>query len=120
MPRGSGTAAPLRPQRDTAADRDSTGTLHRHPDGANGTRSENGMKSRCEYGFLAPEEPAGNPSTAGTQVSGDGHRATMGTDDPGQRATETRDGTGQRALLVRSTPEEDNREQRSPKQRPPV
>ena len=105
-------AAPS-PQRGTAADRESSETQHRHPDGA---RTEHGALVRREYSLLAPAEPAGDPDSVGTQVSRGGYESTMGTDDQYQRATETGDGTGQRALLVRNMPVDKN-EERSPLER---
>ena len=93
------------------ADGDIKRNLHRHPDV---TRPENGMQLRREYGLLASEEPAVDPASAGTQVRGDGHGVTKGTDEQGQTATETGDGTRQRALLARGMPEEDIGEWRPP------
>ena len=108
MMHGLGTTVPSIPHRGKAADGDSAGTLHRHSVSADGARPENGMQLRCEYGLLAPEEPAGDPDVAGTQVRRDGHRATRGTDDPGQRATDMGDGTGQSILLTHGMPEDDD------------
>ena len=65
-----------------------------------------------EYGLRALAEPAGYPAAAGTQVRGDDHRTTRGTEDQVQRATEMGDGTGQNELLLRGMPEDDNGEQR--------
>ena len=62
----------------TVADRYSAWTLHGHP---NGARPKNGMQSRREYTLLVPEELAGDPATAGTQVIEDGHGATSWEDD---------------------------------------
>ena len=59
------------------------GGLHRHSDGANGTRPKNGMQSLREYGLLAPEEPADDTASAGTQVIGSGHEATRRAEDQG-------------------------------------
>ena len=80
-----GMAAALIPQRDTAGDEDSAGPLHRHHDGANGPRSENGIQYSHEYGSIAPEEPEGNPAAAGTQVKGVGNGAARGSVTRGRR-----------------------------------
>ena len=80
MTRGSRTAAPPSLQRGTSVDGYSVGTLHRHLDGADGTRAENGMQSFRGYVLLAP---AGDPDVAGNQVRGDGHGDTRGTDNQG-------------------------------------
>ena len=72
------------------------------------------MLARRAYGLLVPAEPAGNPADAETQVSGDGHKDTMETEDQDQRETATGDGTGQRALLVHSMPEDTDKERRPP------
>ena len=89
---GPGTAAPPIPQLGTAADKDSMGTLHRHSDGADGARPENGMELRRKYGLLAPEEPAGDPAAAGTQVIGAGQGPQGGWNTRGRR--QRRRGTG--------------------------
>ena len=94
---GPGTVAPSSPQRGTSADGDRAGTLYRHPNGADGDRPVNGMQLRRRYGLLAladpAGDPAGDPAATGNQVRGDGHGATMGTDDQGRRAMETGDET---------------------------
>ena len=77
MTRGPGPAAPLHPQWSTATDRDSVGTLHRHPDIADGARPKHANK----YGLLAPAETVGDPDVAGTQVRVDDHGAIMGVKD---------------------------------------
>ena len=99
-----------------AVDGDTKGSLHRHPDGADSARPQNGMQLRCKYGLLASEEPAVDPATEGTQVIGDIHRATRGTCDQGQTVTVTVTGdrTGRRALLARGMPEDENGERRPP------
>ena len=43
-----------------AADRDSKGNLHRHPNGADGARPKNGMQLCHEYSLMALEEPVGD------------------------------------------------------------
>ena len=106
-----GPAAPPIPQRGTAADKDSAETLHRHPYGA---RAKHGALARRKYGLLAPAETAGDPAASETQVSGDGHKATMGTDDENQRERETGDRTGQRTLLARGMPEDSKEARRYP------
>ena len=63
--------------------RDSEGTLHRYPYGADSTRTENGMQLCREYRILALEEPAGDPAATGTQVRGDDHRTTRRADNQG-------------------------------------
>ena len=72
-------------------------SMHRHPDGANGTRPEHSALARRKYGLLALDEPTGDPAAADPRDHGDGHEATMGTEDQNQRETETRDRTGQRS-----------------------
>ena len=91
-----------------AADRDSKGNLHRHPNGADGARPKNGMQLCHEYSLMALEEPVGDTAAVGTQVRGDSHWATRGANNQGQTETETGDGTGQRTLLARGMPEEDD------------
>ena len=66
------------------------------------------MQSRCKYGILAPEEPAGNPDTTETQEIGAGHWATRGAEAQRWTETETGNKTGQRALLARGMPVVDN------------
>ena len=61
-----------------AADRDSKGNLHRHPNGADGARPKNGMQLCHEYSLMALEEPVGDTAAVGTQVRGDSHWATRG------------------------------------------
>ena len=114
MTRGPGTAVLLIPQRVTAADEDSVGTLHRHSDGANGNRPKNGMQWRLKYVLLEPEELEEDLAAAGTQIIGAVHRAKRGVDNQGRTVTKTGDGTRQRALLARGMPEEDNGERRPP------
>ena len=109
MTRGPGTTSAPIPQWGTAADGDSKGTLHRHPDGA---RPENGMQSRRKYGLLASEDPAGDPAAVGTQVRRDGHGTTRGIPDQGQTEMETGDRTGKRTLLACSMSEDNNGERR--------
>ena len=116
MTSGPGTAAALRPQRGKAADRDSLEKLHRHPDGTDGARPKQGALTRCECSLLAPAEPAGNPAAVETQVSGDGHKATMGRDEQDHRETETGNGTGQRTLLAHGMTEDTGEERRNPEQ----
>ena len=62
------------------------------------------MQSRREYGILAPEELEGDPDDVGTQVRGDGHRATRGAEDQGRTETDTGDETGQNALIACGRP----------------
>ena len=100
MTRRPGTAAPLIPQRGIAADGDSKGTLHRHPDGANGTRPKNVIQLRRKYSIMAPEDLAGDPAATETQIRGEGYGATRGEEDERSRVTETRGRTGQSALLA--------------------
>ena len=69
-----------------------------------------------KYGLLAPEEPTGDPSAAGTQARGDVHGAKRGSDDQCERLTETEDRTVQRALPACGIPDDDNRERRPPEQ----
>ena len=109
---GNNEGMTLRPG--TAADRDSKGNLHRHPDGADGARPKNGMQLRCKYGLLAPEDLAGNPDTAGTQVRGDVQEDTRRTEEQGLRPTDTGDGTVQRALLARGMLEDKEKVRRNP------
>ena len=117
MTSGPGLLAPSSPQRVTAADGDSAGTHHRHTNSADGARTERAIK----YGLLALAEPAGDPASAGTQVSGDGHGATRGAEIQGHRATEMGYRTGQRALLARGMLEDNDRERRPPeRQRVPT
>ena len=80
-------------QRGTASG-DSAETLYRHTDIADGPRSEHIALVCRKYILMAPAELSGDPIAAETQVSGDGHKATMGTDYQDQRKTKTGDGTG--------------------------
>ena len=79
MTRGPGPAAVPIPQRGMAVDGDSARTLHRHPDGADGSRPGRASK----YNSLVPAEPEDDPAAAGNQLRRDGHGSTMGTDRQG-------------------------------------
>ena len=72
-------AARPSPQQGTAANKNSAGTQHRHPNSANGARPERASK----YILLAPAEPAGDPDAARTQVRGNSHRNKRGAEDQG-------------------------------------
>ena len=61
--------------------------MQRHSDGSGSTRPEHGALTRSEYGLLAPEGPAGNPSVAGPQENGDNPEVTTGTGGTGGRET---------------------------------
>ena len=58
MTSGLGTAALLSPQRGTAADRNSAETQHRHPDSADGAKTNRAS----EYGIMVTVEPVGDPA----------------------------------------------------------
>ena len=111
---GPGTAAPPRPQRGMAADRDSKGARIRHTAGTDGTRTEHCALVRREYGLLVMTGPTVNPAAAGDQGSGDGHEDTRGTSEHARRETEVGDGTRQRALPVRGMQGANNEERRPP------
>ena len=68
-----------------AAGRGSEVILHRHPDGADGTRT----KCASKYVLLAPMEPAGDPAAAELQEHRDFHEATMKTGGMEVRETDT-------------------------------
>ena len=78
------TAAPPRPQQETAADTNSSGTPHRH---TAGTRPEHGALVRRKYGLLALAGTAVDPSNVGYQEIGDIHEATGA--DSGREGAET-------------------------------
>ena len=109
-------AAPPRPQRGTAAEIDSAGTLIKHTAGTEGARPEHGVLPCCEYGLLAPTGLVVNPAATGNQGSVDGHEATRGTADQVRRETEAGDGTRQRVLPERGMKGADNKEKRPPGQ----
>ena len=111
MTSGPGPVAPSIPQQVTAADRDSAGIQHRHPDSANSARRGHAS----EYSLLALVEPAGDPAATRTQVSRESHRTTRGKEDQCQRATKTSYSTGQHALLACGMPEDNDRGRRPPK-----
>ena len=119
MTHGPRTAPPPRPQRDTAADKDSVGLKQRQSNGADISRPKNDIHLHNKYSILAPEEPEdpeepeGGPANTGPQLRGDGHGATRGTTNQEQTETETGDGTGQRVLLARGMQENDDEEQRT-------
>ena len=56
---------------------------------SNGTRPEHGTLARCNYGLLAPEEPAGNPAATGPQGNGDEPKDTTVTGGTDGRETRT-------------------------------
>ena len=58
------------------------------------------MKFCRKYVLLAPKELSGGPAAMGTQVKGDSHRATRGTNNQVRGSMETGGGTGQRALVL--------------------
>ena len=114
MTGGQGPAASPHPQRGISAG-DSAGTPHRHPNGANGARPKHGALACRELGLLASADTAGDPASAETQVTGDGHETTE-TGDQTQRYTETGDGTGQ-CMLLACNMTEDTDEERKPPER---
>ena len=89
--------------------------MHRHPDGANGTRPEHSALARRKYGLLALDEPTGDPAAADPRDHGDGHEATMGTGGAYDRATEMGKKNGQRALLTCGQTEDSDMERLPPK-----
>ena len=100
----------------TAADDVSAGPLTRKSDGVNGSRTENGMHPRREYGLLALEEPEGGQANAGTRARGDGHGATSGTVEEGRTDKPAEAETGQRTLLACVTQEDGDKAQIPPDQ----
>ena len=78
------TAAPPRPQQETAADTNSSGTPHRH---TAGTRPEHGALVRRKYGLLALAGTAVDPSNVGYQEIGDIHEATGEAAEQARRET---------------------------------
>ena len=76
-----GTAALPRPQRGMSAVGDNAGTHHRNTASTDSARPKNGTHLRRKYSLLAPTRPADNPTVAGNQVRGDGHKATIETAD---------------------------------------
>ena len=86
MARGPRTAPLPRPQRVTAADKDSEVPQSWQSYCADGTSPKNGIHSRREYGILAPEEPEGDPDNVGPWVRGAGRpRADVDRDGDGGR-----------------------------------
>ena len=79
MASGQEAAAPHILQRDTAEGERGEVIPHRYPDGADGARPKHGVLLGCEYGLLAPEDPAGDPVAAGPQGSGYRPNDTTGT-----------------------------------------
>ena len=100
------TTAPPRPQRDKAADNDSTGPQPWQSNGTNGNSPKNGMHPRREYGLLAPEEPEGGRANAGPRARGDRHGSTRVTVEKGRTETPMEAETGQCALLARGMQED--------------
>ena len=85
-----------------AADNKSAGTLPHQSDGANNTRSKNGMHLHRKYDLLASEAPEGGRANAGTSARGDDHGATRETKKGGRAETPTEEETRQCALQARS------------------
>ena len=54
-------------------------STHSHPNSSDGARPEHGALARCEYGLLAPEEPAGEPAAAGHHRITENPKDTIGT-----------------------------------------
>ena len=108
------TAAPPRPQRETAADNGSVGNPIRHTAVTEGARPENGALARPEYGLLTLTVSAVNPDDVGDLGSENGHEATRGTCDQARRETEEGDKTRQRALPARGMRGINDRERRPP------
>ena len=83
-----GPATAPSPKWGMSADGDIAKTQNRHPDGAEVARPKHSALACCEHSSLAPVEPSVDPAAAGTQVSGEGHEVTMGTEDQEQRVME--------------------------------
>ena len=75
-------------------------STHRHTDGADGIRTKKGALARHKYGFLAPEEMAGDPAPAEPQDCRDAPNDTMETRVSDERAAETGDQNRHRVLLT--------------------
>ena len=71
MESGQEPAAPQSPQWGTTEGRRGEVRPHRHPDSADGPRTEHGALAQREHGLLAPEEPTGNPAAVEPQGGGD-------------------------------------------------
>ena len=69
-------AAPLRPQRGTAADNGSAGNPTRYTAGTDSARPEHGALVRRKYGLLAPMGTEVDTADVGDPGSEDGHKAT--------------------------------------------
>ena len=90
----------------------------KHSGSTDGTSPEHGALVRCKYGLLVPEEPAGNPATAGPQGIRDNPEDTTGKGKTDRKEMVAGGWNIQRAPLVRVQPE-DKEEEQGPLERQP-
>ena len=113
MASGQDSAAPpsvLRGTEEEGIGESTQGSTQRHSKGAAGARPKHGALARREYGLLAPERPAGDPSAAKPQGSGDEPEDITGTVDTNGMETGTEEWNRQHAPPVCGNPEEEERE----------